>query len=256
MKWNVYPDYNTMSRAAAAVIAVQVRARPDSVLGLATGSTPVGAYKELVRLCREEGLDFSRVVTYNLDEYLGLPPDNAQSYNYFMWEHLFRHVNIRAKNVHLPPSQPADAARACQDYDRSIEAAGGIDLQLLGIGHNGHIGFNEPDFYLRTETHLVALTEDTIAANSRFFEDPALVPRAAITMGVGTIMKARHIVLMAAGADKAEIVARMVEGPVTTEAPASILQMHPHVTVLLDRAAAAVLLDDERRRRRGDEAQS
>lgn len=254
MRWTVYPDYVALSRAAAAIIAVQLRAKPTSVLGLATGSTPVGTYQELVRMHREEGLDFSQAVTYNLDEYLGLPPTNAQSYNHFMWEHLFSKVNIRPENVHIPPGQPADAARACRDHDRSIEAAGGIDLQLLGIGRNGHIGFNEPDFYLRTETHLVALTEDTIVANSRFFTDPAEVPRAAITMGVGTIMKARHIVLLAFGADKADILASMVEGPVTTEVPASILQMHPQVSVLLDQDAARVLLDEDRRIREAEQA--
>ncbi|MCL5676923.1 MAG: glucosamine-6-phosphate deaminase [Firmicutes bacterium] len=250
MKWVVYPDYDAMSRAAAAVIAAQVRSKPNSVLGLATGSTPVGTYQELVRMHKEEDLDFSQVVTYNLDEYLGLPAENQQSYHYFMWQNLFGSINIKPSHVHIPPGQPADVSKACQDHDRSIEEAGGIDLQLLGIGRNGHIGFNEPDFYLRTETHLVALSEDTIAANARFFDDPAEVPRAAVTMGVGTIMKARHILLLASGEDKAEIVARMVEGPVTTEVPASVLQMHPQVTVLLDQNAARVLQDDELRRRR------
>lgn len=250
MKWVIYPDYDAMSRAAAAVIAAQVRSKPNSVLGLATGSTPVGTYQELVRMHKEEDLDFSQVVTYNLDEYLGLPAENPQSYHYFMWQNLFGSINIKPSHVHIPPGQPADVSKACRDHDRSIEEAGGIDLQLLGIGRNGHIGFNEPDFYLRTETHLVALSEDTITANARFFDDPAEVPRAAVTMGVGTIMKARHILLLASGEDKAEIVARMVEGPVTTEVPASVLQMHPQVTVLLDQDAARLLQDDERRRRR------
>ncbi len=254
MKWTVYRDYAAMSRAAAAVIAVQVRAKAASVLGLATGSTPIGTYQELVRMHREDGLDFSLVNTYNLDEYLGLPPDNPQSYSHFMWHHLFGQINIDPERVHIPSGQPEDVNRACRDYDRAIEAAGGIDLQLLGIGRNGHIGFNEPDFYLRTETHLVALTEDTIAANARFFSRPEEVPRSAITMGVGTIMKARHILLLASGADKADVVARMIEGPVTTEVPASILQMHPQVTVLLDEAAAGILMEDERRRRREDQA--
>lgn len=241
MRVFVYKDYDSLSRAAAATIAAQIRRVPDAVLGLATGATPIGTYAELVRLHREGRVSFARVTTYNLDEYLGLDPQDRESYHFYMWRFLFGQVDIDPRRVHIPPGRPDDAAAACAAYERAIEAAGGIDLQLLGIGRNGHIGFNEPGSELRSETHVVTLSEDTRRANARFFGGLDRVPRRAITMGVGTIMKARRILLLAAGADKAEAVREAVEGPVTPRVPASALRAHPRVALLLDEAAAACL---------------
>lgn len=236
----VAKDYQDMSEAAADIIAELVAEKPGCVLGLATGSTPEGLYAELVKRYEEEGLDFSRVATFNLDEYRGLPADHEQSYHYFMQKHLFSHVNVRPENTHVPNGANPDAEAACEAYEASIALAGGVDLQLLGLGHNGHIGFNEPAPEFPKETHCVELTESTINANSRLFDSIDDVPREAYTMGIGTIMAAKEILVVANGSDKADIVRRAFFGPVTPEVPASILQFHPNVTVVVDKEAGAL----------------
>ena len=233
-------DYKDMSRKAANIISAQIIMKPDCVLGLATGSTPIGTYEQLVDWYRKGDLDFSAVTTVNLDEYKGLTKDNDQSYYYFMHHNLFDHVNILPENTHLPDGTEPDSARECARYERLIQSLGGVDLQLLGLGHNGHIGFNEPAPEFPKETHCVALTESTINANSRLFDSADDVPREAYTMGIGTIMAAKEILVVANGADKADIVRRAFFGPVTPEVPASILQFHPNVTVVVDKEAAAL----------------
>ncbi|MGN1315188.1 MAG: glucosamine-6-phosphate deaminase [Lachnospiraceae bacterium] len=230
-------DYEDMSRKAANIIAAQILLKPDSVLGLATGSTPVGTYRNLVEGYEKGDLDFSRVKSVNLDEYRGLPRENDQSYYYFMHDHLFKHVNINLENTHLPDGMQADSEKACMEYEAIIESVGGQDLQLLGLGHNGHIGFNEPCDEFEKLTHCVNLTESTIEANKRFFASADDVPRQAYTMGIGTIMKAKKILVVVSGADKARIVKEAFFGPVTPKVPASILQLHPDVTVVADEAA-------------------
>lgn len=242
MKLIIEKDYEALSQAAAKIIADVIRKKPDAVLGLATGSTPLGTYKELIRMHREEGLDFSRVVTYNLDEYRGLSPDNPQSYHYFMFENLFKHINIDPKNVHIPDGRAEDVDTYCVRYDEAIAEAGGIDVQILGIGVNGHIGFNEPGEELMLNTHLTDLAESTIEANSRFFERKEDVPTQAITMGIGAIMKAKKILLLASGVGKADIMAELLKKPIiTTKNPSSILNLHGDATVILDREAASKL---------------
>ncbi|MGI5860906.1 MAG: glucosamine-6-phosphate deaminase [Myxococcales bacterium] len=227
---------------AAAIIAELVRRRPDTVLGLATGSTPIGVYRELVRRHREEGLDFSRVTTFNLDEYVGLEPNHPLSYRRFMAEHLFDHVNTSGDRVHVPDGTVRDVALECQAFEDRIRRAGGIDLQLLGLGLNGHIAFNEPSSSLRSRTRVVTIAPSTAAAN--FGKLPADVPRPrrAITMGVGTILEARRLLLLAFGEQKAEVVAKVVEGPLTAFVPGSALQLHENATVILDEAAASRLV--------------
>lgn len=235
-------DYAEMSRKAANIIAAQVVAKPNCVLGLATGGTPVGTYKSLIEDWYKVGdLDFSEVTTVNLDEYRGLPRTNDQSYWYFMHENFFNHVNIRPDAVHVPNGENPDAEAACAEYDAIIKSVGGVDLQLLGIGHDGHIGFNEPADHFPVNTHCVDLTEETIEANKRFFASRDDVPRQAYTMGVGTIMNARKVLLIASGADKAEIIRKSFFGPVTPEVPASILQMHPDFTLVCDEAALSLV---------------
>ena len=235
----VAKDYAEMSEFAAQIIEELVREKPGCVLGLATGSTPEGLYAELVKQHQENGLDFSRVATYNLDEYRGLSHDHPQSYHYFMNKNLFSHVNILPENTHVPDGSNPDAAAACEEYEDAIELSGGIDLQLLGLGHNGHIGFNEPSDHFAATTNCVDLTESTIQANSRLFDSIDEVPRQAYTMGIGTIMHARQVLMVVSGADKAEILRKVVLGPVTPEVPASILQFHPDVTLVVDEAAFA-----------------
>ena len=225
-------DYEDMSRKAANIISAQVILKPDCVLGLATGSTPIGAYKQLAAWYKKGDVDFAEVSTYNLDEYRGLSHDDPQSYHYFMRENFFDHINIDLNNTHVPDGSNPDAAAACSEYDKIVAAAGYPDLQLLGIGHNGHIGFNEPTDNFPATVHTVQLTESTINANSRLFERREDVPTQAITMGIGTIMKAKKILLIA-GPDKAEIVEKACFGKVTPEVPASVLQLHPDVTVIL-----------------------
>lgn len=230
-------DYQDMSRKAANLISAQIMMKPECVLGLATGSTPVGLYRQLVEWYQKGDLDFSKVTSVNLDEYKGLTRENEQSYYYFMNDNLFQHVNIDKKRTHLPDGMEPDSNKACTDYNRIIEAVGGIDLQLLGLGHNGHIGFNEPCDHFELGTHCVDLTESTIQANRRFFESYEAVPRQAYTMGIGNIMKARKILVAVSGEDKAEIVKKAFFGPVTPQVPASILQLHPDVCVVADEAA-------------------
>ena len=234
-------DYKEMSRIAAKIIAAQIILKPDCVLGLATGSTPVGAYENLVEWYKQGDLDFSQVTSVNLDEYKGLSGDNDQSYRYFMNKNLFDHVNIDKSRTFVPNGLEPDSEKASKEYDAIIESVGGVDLQLLGIGHNGHIGFNEPADELCKGTHCVDLTASTIEANKRFFEKEEDVPRQAYTMGIGTIMKAKKILLVASGADKAEIIAKSLTGPVTPQVPASILQFHNDVTVVCDEAAFSKL---------------
>lgn len=238
IKKNTYAD---ASRACALLIASQMIVKPDSVLGLATGSTPIGTYENLVAMYEAGDIDFSTIKTANLDEYKGLSPENDQSYRYFMNDHLFSHVNIDMNNTNVPNGLEPDSKKACEDYEKIIEELGGVDLQLLGLGPNGHIGFNEPCDEFVKKTHCVDLTESTISANARFFTSMDEVPKQAYTMGIETIMRAKKIVLIATGANKAETVKKSFFGPVTPEVPASILQLHPDCTIVLDAEAAALI---------------
>ncbi len=234
-------DYLDMSRKAANVLSAQVILKPNSVLGLATGSSPVGTYQQLIEWYNKGDIDFSLVTSINLDEYCGLGPDAPQSYRYFMDQNLFRHINIRPENTHVPNGMEPDAAKECARYEALIEQHSGIDMQLLGIGHNGHIGFNEPDTAFETCTHRVALTPSTIEANKRFFETEADVPRYAYTMGIRSIMQATRILIIVSGADKAQIVKETFTGPVTPKVPASVLQLHNNVTLVGDGGALSKL---------------
>ncbi len=241
MKIYVVKDYEAMSVKAADILTSQTILKPDSVLGLATGSTPVGMYEELINNYQEGRVDFSNVTTFNLDEYLGLEQDHDQSYYYFMHENLFNDVNIAEQNINLPSGVADDLAQEGESYDQKIDQAGGIDLQILGIGSNGHVGFNEPDEELNFGTGIVDLTESTIKANSRFFDCEDEVPKQAISMGMGSIMKAKKILLLASGEHKAEAIKRTVNAKITTDLPASLLQLHPDVTIVVDEAAAKYL---------------
>ncbi len=223
---------------AADLFELEIKARPACVLGLATGSTPLPLYRQLVARCKEGRVDFSRVRTFNLDEYEGLAPDHPQSYRRFMQENLFDHINIKPENTHVPDGLAADPEAMFADYERQIADCGGVDVQLLGIGHDGHIGFNEPDSIFPSMTHGVDLTEQTREANKRFFASIDEVPRRAYTMGVGTVMAARKIVMVVTGADKADILRRSFYGPVDPQVPASVLQFHHDVVLICDRAAA------------------
>lgn len=234
-------DYASMSRKAANILSAQVTLKPDSVLGLATGSTPIGTYEHLVSRYKKGDLDFGNVVTINLDEYVGLPGDHEQSYRYFMQTNLFDHVNVRPENTHVPNGLAADPEAECGRYNDVIRRFGPIDIQLLGLGHDGHIGFNEPDGAFPLDTHVVELTPMTIEANARFFDSADEVPRRALTMGVRTIMQARRVLMVVSGADKAEIVKTAFTGPVTPQVPASILQMHPDFILVGDAAALSLL---------------
>lgn len=238
----VAENYDEVSKLAADEIAGVIKDNSDCVLGLATGSTPIGTYQNLVRLYDEGKISFKNVQTFNLDEYLGLDGSNLQSYRYFMNQNLFDHVDIDKARTHVPSGTASDLDGECSQYDTEIEEAGGIDIQLLGIGHNGHIGFNEPCKYFPKTTHKVKLTDSTIEANSRLFDSIDEVPRYAVTMGIGTIMSARRILLVANGEDKADIVAKSLFGEVTPEVPASILQFHPDVTVVVDKKAGSKCL--------------
>ena len=242
MKILLTDSYDEMSRRAAKIFAAQLTLKPDSVLGLATGSTPLGLYAELARLCAAGELNFSKARSVNLDEYVGLSASHPQSYRHFMDENLFSRVNIARENTYVPDGTAKDLAAACSGYDKRIRELGGIDLQLLGLGHDGHIGFNEPGDCFVPGTHVVALTERTIDANARFFAAREEVPRQAVTMGIGQILQARRIVLLVSGADKAEILYKAVRGPVTPRVPASVLQLHADVTLLGDRAALEKLI--------------
>lgn len=230
-------DYNDMSKKAANILSAQVIMKPDCVLGLATGSTPIGTYEKLVEWYEKGDLDFSQVTSVNLDEYKGLDRKNDQSYYCFMHEHLFNHVNIKEENTNVPDGTQPDGEKECARYEELIRSLGGVDLQLLGLGHNGHIGFNEPADAFDKTTHCVDLTESTIEANKRFFASADEVPRQAYTMGIGTIMQAKKILIIVSGEDKADIVRDAFFGPVTPRVPASILQMHSDVTLVADEAA-------------------
>ena len=232
-------DYKDMSRKAANIISAQVIMKPDCVLGLATGSTPIGTYDQLVEWYNKGDLDFSEVTTVNLDEYKGLPRTNDQSYYYFMHQHLFDRVNIDPERTNVPNGMEPDAEKECGRYEELIRSLGGVDLQLLGLGHNGHIGFNEPGEAFEKETHCVDLTESTIEANKRFFASADDVPKQAYTMGIKTIMQAKKILIVVNGENKADIVERAFFGPVTPEVPASILQLHNDVTLVGDEEALA-----------------
>jgi len=238
IKVQIAKNYDELSKKAADIIADSIRKKPNVVLGLATGGTPVGCYQELIRMHREEGLDFSRVVTFNLDEYLGLPPTHPQSYRYFMDENLFRHVNIKMENTHVLNGMSKDPQKTCKEFEKAIKKSGGIDFQLLGIGANGHIAFNEPGSSFESRTRVVNISEQTIKDNARFFKSIDEVPRQALSMGIGTIMEAKKIALLATGMGKAEAVAKSVEGQITTNVPASVLQRHPECTFILDKEAA------------------
>ncbi len=234
-------NYNEMSLEAARQVASIIRKKPDCVIGFATGSTPLGLYKELIRMHREEGLDFSKVVSFNLDEYVGLPPNHPESYHFFMWENLFKHININPSNVHIPMGMAEDIEAFCEWYEQKIIEHGGIDLQILGIGANGHIAFNEPGSSLGSRTRIKTLDEKTRKDNARFFNSMDEVPKYAITMGVGTIMEAKRLLLLANGTQKADAIKATVEGPITARYPATIVQLHRYATVIIDREAASKL---------------
>lgn len=225
-------SYEKLSRSAANLISAQVILKPDSVLGLATGSSPLGTYRQLITWYEKGDVDFDKVISVNLDEYVGLSPKDTQSYRHFMNENFFDHINIRPENTFVPDGCAKNLDAACKAYDAHIEAVGGIDLQLLGIGLDGHIGFNEPDDVFVKNTHVVTLDPSTIRANARFFENEAQVPRRAITMGMVSIMQAKKIVLIANGAAKRDILEKAFFGPITPRIPASILQLHPDITVI------------------------
>ena len=230
-----------MSKLAAEIIADLVRRKPRAVLGLATGSTPLGTYQELIRLHKEEGLDFSRTITFNLDEYVGLAHEHPQSYHFFMWENFFKKINVNPKNVHIPDGTAKDIPGFCRWYEEQMVKVGGLDLQLLGIGGNGHIAFNEPGSSLGSRTRVKTLDERTRQDNARFFRNMNEVPKYAITMGIGTIMDARQLILLANGSGKAEAIARTCEGPITAMVPATIVQLHPKATIIVDKAASVKL---------------
>jgi glucosamine-6-phosphate deaminase len=238
----IQPDPQTASHLAARVVARTIREKPDAVLGLATGSTPLKLYQELIRFHQDEGLDFSSVKTFNLDEYVGLEREHEQSYYTFMWDNLFSKINIKPENVHIPNGMANDIPSFCTGYEAAIEDAGGIDIQILGIGSDGHIGFNEPTSSFASRTRIKTLTQQTVADNARFFGgDESQVPHHCITMGIGTIMHARRIIMLAFGSGKADAIAAAVEGPVASIMPASILQHHPDAKVFVDEPAAATL---------------
>ena len=234
-------DYEAMSKKAALLVASQVRLKEDSVLGLATGSTPIGMYNELIEMYEKDEIDFSEVKTFNLDEYCNLPPENPQSYHYYMNENFFNHVNIPEENINSLDGMTDNLKKESIEYDMKIKRAGGIDFQVLGIGPNGHIGFNEPAEKLNVKTHQVDLAQETIEANSRFFKSKEDVPKKAITMGIATILKSNRILLLANGKNKAKAIKETVSGNVTTKVPSSLLQTHPEVTIIVDEEAAELI---------------
>jgi glucosamine-6-phosphate deaminase len=241
MRVIVEPDASGVARTAARFVARLLRRKANGVLGLATGSTPLGMYRELIRMHREEGLNFSQVVTFNLDEYVGLGPTHPQSYRRFMQENLFDHLNVEPRNTHVPDGRALDFDAYCQQYERIIHDAGGIDLQVLGIGSDGHIAFNEPGSSLGSRTRLKTLTEETVRDNARFFGSAEMVPRLAITVGVGTILESRQCLLLAVGPHKARAIRDTIEGPVTAQVTASALQLHRDVIAVVDEEAGRLL---------------
>jgi glucosamine-6-phosphate deaminase len=245
MEITITKNYDEMSKVSAQIIAQEIQKKHDLVLGLATGDTPIGTYQELVKIHKKEGLDFSKVRSFNLDEYLGLAPLHKNSYNYFMWENLFKHININPENVYIPQGNMKDPEQFCIWYEKQIEKASGIDLQVLGIGSDGHIAFNEPGSSFASRTRVKALYKQTIEDNARFFDKIDEVPRFAITMGVGTIMEAKKILLIANGKKKADVCAQFIEGPVTSQITATALQLHNYVNVVLDEDASSKLTRTE-----------
>ncbi len=237
----IFDNKSQACQLGAQIVARQIQQKADSVLGLATGSTPLALYREMIELYTLKQLDFSRTTSFNLDEYVGLPPSHSSSYNSYMWKNLFSQINIRPHRIHIPDGMAPDIAEHCRQYEGAIKAAGGIDLQILGIGADGHIGFNEPSSSLASRTRIKTLTGETRRDNAPNFSSPDDVPHHVITMGVGTIMESRTCLLLAFGAGKARAVRDMVEGPITSSVPASALQMHPHTIVILDEEAAAEL---------------
>lgn len=241
MKLIVAKNYEEMSKLAAEFMAEEVKKKPEIILGLATGGTPVGMYKELIRMCDNKEVDFSKATTVNLDEYIGLSGEHNQSYRYFMNSNLFNHINIDKAKTFVPNGQALNVEAECKSYDARIRELGGIDLQLLGLGSNGHVAFNEPDTFLTVGSHETKLTQSTIEANARFFDSMDEVPKTAITMGLGGIMQAKKILVIANGEGKADVVEKLMNGKITTEVPASMLQMHRDVTIIVDEAAASKL---------------
>ena len=241
MQVYVAESYADMSRKAANILSAQVILKPDTVMGLATGSSPVGTYQQLIEWYKKGDLDFAQVRTVNLDEYAGLAPEHSQSYRRFMQENFFDHINIPRESTHVPNGLAPDLEAECRRYNQVIQSLGGIDIQLLGMGHNGHIGFNEPGQAFELETHVVDLTDNTIEANARFFASRDEVPRQAITMGIKSIMQAQRIVMVVSGADKADMVRAAFAGPVVPQVPASIIQMHPNFILVGDKAALSKL---------------
>lgn len=241
MKLIVVNNYEELSKVAAKEFSKIIKEKENVVLGLATGGSPVGMYKELIRMYEQKELNFSKTTTVNLDEYIGLNPEHNQSYRYFMNNNLFNHINIDKSNTFVPNGLAEDLEAQCKEYDQKIVELGGIDIQLLGVGNNGHIAFNEPNNELSSGTHIISLTDNTIEANARFFDNIDDVPRKAITMGVGGIMKAKKIILIASGESKAEAIKGIFSGKITTANPATMLQMHRDVTVIVDEAAAKLI---------------
>lgn len=238
----IMDNYDQVSLRGAEEILNQIKKKPDSVLGLATGSTPIGLYEKLVQSYQCGNVDLSAVITFNLDEYIGLPAEHPQSYSYFMWKHLFSKVNIQKRNVNILPGIFDNEQKTIAQFEKKLNYCAGIDIQLLGIGTNGHIGFNEPSAHLTVGTHVVELADETVKSNSRFFNKIDDVPTKAITMGMGSIMNAKKIILLASGKSKAEAIYKTIEGRVSTDFPASFLQLHPNVQIIVDRDAASFLV--------------
>ncbi|MEG0857486.1 MAG: glucosamine-6-phosphate deaminase [Terrisporobacter sp.] len=241
MKLIITKNYEELSKVAANEMATIIKEKPNAILGLATGGSPMGMYKELIEMNKKGDIDFSDITTVNLDEYVGLSGDHDQSYRYFMNSNLFNHINIKKDRTFVPNGLAENVEEECRNYDNKIQELGGTDVQLLGIGNNGHIAFNEPDTNLVAGTHLTGLTENTIESNARFFESKADVPTTALTMGLGEIMKSKKIIVIASGEGKAEAVKAMLSGKISTDMPASMLQMHNNVVVIIDEAAAKLL---------------
>lgn len=234
-------NYEELSKETAKIVRTRILEKPSLVLGLATGSTPLGLYQALIKMHQQENLNFREARTFNLDEYAGLALSHPQSYNYYMRENLFKHINIKKENVFIPQGVTENIEESCQQYEYEIKKRGGIDLQILGIGRDGHIGFNEPGTSFTSRTHIVNLDSVTIEDNARFFDNKNAVPRRAITMGIGTIMEAKECLMLVNGKHKAEIIARALQGQITEKVPASVLQKHPNLTVILDEEAAIKL---------------
>ncbi|KOA75088.1 glucosamine-6-phosphate deaminase [Clostridium botulinum] len=239
MKILVVNNYEEMSKKAAEILLSQVTSKPNSVLGLATGGTPLGMYKEIINKYNTDTINFSKIKTFNLDEYLGLDKENPQSYYYYMMNNLFKHININLQNVNILNGKSTDTLQECKSFEEKIKNFGGIDLQVLGIGVNGHIGFNEPNTYFEPNTHIVTLDNKTIESNSRFFKSKQEVPTKAISMGIKTIMKSKKILLLASGTSKATAIFKTIHGKINPQVPASILQLHNDVTLILDKDASS-----------------